>query len=248
MEFEKVCSALYQDMFNHAMRLTYHNRARAQDIVQDSMIRAMNAWGTFVPGENFMASARSWMYRIVTNAFINEYQARKRWNRCLHDDARCIVAGMFQNAEIVQRTDQSETQEANMHAAVPPEVLVDAEREMSEQVAKAIDELEDWQRDFIVLYYITGLSYKEIAEVRKVPMGTVMSRLARAREALEGKLRVFARDELGYKIKSVGAVTSDIVDTGQKPARRKAAKVPKSKADSVQGIMRHDDASTLSVG
>ena len=147
--------------FNYARWLT-HNDVEAEDVVQDACVRAMRFFASLRDDD-----ARAWLLAIVRNTWYSRVAPR-------------VV----------------DTQFTQMHDATPepPDSALDPEALLLQQdavarVRDALDELPVDFREVIVLRELEGFSYKEIAMVIKVPIGTVMSRLARARERLSAALQ-----------------------------------------------------------
>ncbi|HEY9086253.1 MAG TPA: sigma-70 family RNA polymerase sigma factor [Candidatus Tyrphobacter sp.] len=147
--------------YNYAYRLT-RNDADASDLTQEAFIRVFRAWRSFVPGSSFL----SWIYRIVTNLYRDELRRRK---------------GRYQE-EIPEDNAPQEFGGARPLAVQPIDDYV--EGQMSEPVAKALDALAPDQRAVVVLADIEEYSYQEIAEIVGCSIGTVRSRLHRARNQL----------------------------------------------------------------
>jgi RNA polymerase sigma-70 factor (ECF subfamily) len=148
--------------------------SRADDLTQETMLKAFRAWHQYRPGTN----ARAWLLTILRNTFINEYRKNRRAGEQL--DVGEIEA--FTVFEDVQERDP----EGRFFAQI-----------VDEDVLRAIDELPADFRETLVLSDVEGLSYAEIAEVTGVPVGTVKSRLFRARQALQRRLYDYAV-EMGY--------------------------------------------------
>lgn len=148
--------------------------AEAEDLVQDTVVKAMRAKGQFQPGTNLKA----WLLRILTNTFINRYR-RGGLERDVIDgpDAESLTDGWVGSATMRAMRDP-ETQ------ALSPLV--------EEEVQRALDELPAEFRLAVVLSDIEELSYKEIADAMNCPIGTVMSRLHRGRKMLQKTLREHA--------------------------------------------------------
>jgi len=146
----------------------------AEDLVQDTVVKAMRARDQFTPGTNLKA----WLLRILTNTFINRYR-RGGLERELFDgpEADSLTEGWV-GANTMRALRDPETQ------ALSP--LVEAE------VQRALDELPAEFRLAVVLSDVEELSYKEIAEAMGCPIGTVMSRLHRGRRMLQKTLREHA--------------------------------------------------------
>lgn len=144
--------------YNYALRLT-HNEADARDLTQDAYIRVYRAWRTFEPGTSFL----SWIYRIITNLHRDELRRRKgRYQEEIPDDNEPQAFG------------------GQRPLAVEP---VDAyiDRQLSEPVSRALQALSLDQRHVIILADLEEYSYQEIAEIVGCSIGTVRSRLHRAR-------------------------------------------------------------------
>jgi len=140
-------------LWRFALRLAA-NRHDAEDLVQKACVRALERRHQLQPG----SSVLSWLFSIVHTVWLNEIRARQIRNR----------ASMQLSDELGDSFTES--------AALNPEV--DA---MHRQVVAAVEQLPDAQRAVMLLVAIEGLSYREAAEALAVPIGTVMSRLARAR-------------------------------------------------------------------
>ncbi len=147
--------------YNFAYRLT-RNDADAADLTQEAFIRVYRAWRSFVPGTSFL----SWIYRIVTNLHRDELRRQK---------------GRYQ--EEIPEDNAPQAFGGSRPLAVEP-IDEYVERQMSEPVAKALEALTPDQRAVLVLADIEEYSYQEIAEIVGCSIGTVRSRLHRARNQL----------------------------------------------------------------
>ena len=147
--------------YNFAYRLT-HNEADARDLTQEAFIRVYRAWRSFQPGTSFL----SWIYRIVTNLHRDELRRRK---------------GRYQE-EIPEDNAPQEFAGERPLAVSPIEDYV--EGQLSEPLARSLEQLSGDQRQVIVLADIEEYSYQEIAEIMGCSIGTVRSRLHRARALL----------------------------------------------------------------
>jgi RNA polymerase sigma factor (sigma-70 family) len=155
--FESLLLPLMNDAYNLA-RWLMKNQEDAEDMVQESYLRAFRFFASFHEGTN----CRAWLLRIVRNTCYSALQARKlRANE----------------VPIEEETDGVEDP-----SPLPPAIF--DRKATVEAVREAIEELPVDFREALVLRELEGLSYKEIAEVSGVPLGTVMSRLARARNQL----------------------------------------------------------------
>ena len=171
--FEVELLAHLDTLYAVSCRMT-KGTAEAEDLVQDTVVKAMRARGQFEPGTNLKA----WLLRILTNTFINRYR-RGGLERDLFDgpDAESLTDAWV-GANTMRAMRDPETQ------ALKP--IVEAE------LARALDALPDDFRLAVVLSDVEELSYKEIAEAMNCPIGTVMSRLHRGRKLLQKTLREHA--------------------------------------------------------
>jgi len=178
-EFERQALVHTDSLYGAAYRLT-RNPRDAEDLVQDSLLRAYRFWDSFEQDSN----CKAWLLRIVTNTFINEYQRKKRTREVL-DQA---TAEQEATDGVLVHADANDRQS-------PERMLLD--RSVSDDVQRALEGLPEDFRTAVVLCDVQGLSYKEIAEIMQTPVGTVMSRLFRGRKLLAAALREFALAE-GY--------------------------------------------------
>jgi RNA polymerase sigma-70 factor (ECF subfamily) len=165
-QFEALLTPWLDPLYASALRLT-RNERNAEDLVQDTVMRAWRFFDKFQKGTNF----RAWIFKILTNTFINSYRRNTR-ERSLQDESeRQSVEARFFSSDLTEQTQN------------PEEYLL--ERVMSEDVLKAIDSLSIDFRMVVILADLQEFSYKEIAEILDVPVGTVMSRLFRGRKQLQ---------------------------------------------------------------
>lgn len=176
--FERDALPFLDQIYAGALRMT-RNPADAEDLVQETYAKAYRAFNTFQEGTNLKA----WLYRILTNTYINIYRKNQREPIVnpqdeIHDwemaAAHRHTSGGLQSAE---------TQALEL---LPNEIISDA-------LAQVPDDF----RNAVYLADVEGFSYKEIAEIMDVPVGTVMSRLHRGRKALRELLADYAREN-GY--------------------------------------------------
>jgi RNA polymerase sigma-70 factor (ECF subfamily) len=175
-EFERAALPFLSDLYAIAMRLT-RSPSDAEDLVQEAYLRAYANWTSFLPGSN----CRAWLIRILTNSFINHYR-RRRSHRSF--------AGRSEPEHVHALLDAD-----TPRARTPEQNLCDAS--FGDEVSRALDELSDDYRVVVVLADLEGMKYKDIAVILGCPIGTVMSRLFRARRVLEGKLRRVAATDYG---------------------------------------------------
>ena len=160
-------------LYRVALRLTA-DPTLAEDLVQDTMLKAYRSWQQYRPGTN----ARGWLLTILRNTFINDYRRRK------HEPVAMDLEAVEPHA--LYRSIQDTDPEGNFFSQI-----VDA------KVIQAIDDLPTEFREVLALSDIEGMSYAEISETLKIPIGTVKSRLFRARRQLQADLYTHAV-EMGY--------------------------------------------------
>jgi RNA polymerase sigma-70 factor, ECF subfamily len=174
--FELLVGEHLDGLFGAALRMT-RNRTRAEDLLQETFLRAWRSFHTFKLGTN----VRAWLYRILMNAYIDGYRKSER------------------EPEVVDQEDVDEfylyskvhESEDFRRAGNPEEALLNSL--MDADVKGALDSLTEAFRNVVILADIEGFSYKEIAEILSIPIGTVMSRLHRGRRQLQVKLWDYAR-------------------------------------------------------
>lgn len=155
-------------MYRVALRLT-GEAADAEDLVQDTVLKAFRAWASFRQGTN----ARGWLLTILRNTFINDYRKRRRTPVLVDID-------VAEPHAIIHQQPGQDPEGEFFHALVDDRILA------------GIDALPEEFREVVVLSDIEGLGYAQIAETLQVPVGTVKSRLSRARRQLQGVLREYA--------------------------------------------------------
>jgi RNA polymerase sigma-70 factor (ECF subfamily) len=158
---ERAIEEYGKQTYNFAYRLT-GNEADARDLAQDAFVRVYKAWRSFQPGTSFL----SWIYRIVTNLYRDELRRKK---------------GRFQE-EIPEDNAPQEYGGARPLAVTPIDDYVD--KQLSEPLSRSLAALSPEQRQVIVLADIEEYSYQEISEIMGCSIGTVRSRLHRARSLL----------------------------------------------------------------
>jgi RNA polymerase sigma-70 factor (ECF subfamily) len=164
-------------LYSAALRMT-RNRADAEDLVQETYLRAYRGFDGFQEGTNLKA----WLYRILTNTYINSYRAKKR----RPDETE------LDEVEDLYLYHRIGGLEAAMAGRSAEDELLD--RFTEAEVKEAIEELPENFRMAVLLADVEGFSYKEIADILDIPIGTVMSRLHRGRKALQKRLYEFAVD------------------------------------------------------
>jgi RNA polymerase sigma-70 factor, ECF subfamily len=166
--FEDLAMPLFDRLYNFAHWLT-QNREEAEDLVQETYAKALKGFSSFQEGTNF----RAWIYRILRNTFLTSRTGLKA-NQPLDTDEK---AGSEPDLPAEQRT--------------PESILL--EKLDQQLVRKALDQLPMVYREALLLCDFEEMSYQEIAATLGVPVGTVMSRLSRARRALRDDLRELQR-------------------------------------------------------
>ena len=166
--FDELVRMYEKRVFNCALRIA-GNYNDASDIAQEAFIRAFNSIQTFRGDAKFA----TWIYRIVTNVYLDERKKSKSHRLCSLDD----YIELDENPVARQIEDDSPT----------PDVVMET-KERAQALQSAICSLPDYQRIILTLYHSQHRSYEEIAEVLQLPIGTVKSRLNRARQALGEKL------------------------------------------------------------
>jgi RNA polymerase sigma-70 factor (ECF subfamily) len=164
-------------LFSTALRMT-RNRSDAEDLVQETYIKGWRSFHTFEDGTNL----RAWLFRIMTNTYINKYNAKKRKGTEVElDDVEELF--LYKRLGSIDQSQLSNSAEDQML-----ELFTD------DEVKGALESLPEDFRIPVLLSDVDGFSYKEIAEMLEIPMGTVMSRLHRGRKAMQKMLYEYARE------------------------------------------------------
>lgn len=164
-------------LFATALRMT-RNRADAEDLVQETFLKGWRAFDSYQQGTNL----RAWLFRIMTNTFINKYNSQQRRPQETElDDVEELY--LFRRMGAFDQSKMTHSAEDQML-----ELFTD------EEVKNAIEELPETFRIPVLLSDVEGFSYKEIAEMLEVPIGTVMSRLHRGRKAMQKMLYEYAKE------------------------------------------------------
>jgi RNA polymerase sigma-70 factor, ECF subfamily len=166
-------------LYSSALSMT-RNSATADDLIQETYLKAWRFWDKFEPG----TSCKAWLFRIMTNTYINMY---RKWSREPHKVGFEDIEG------------HSESKIAS-DAPIAMQPLLDVtEREafdnlFTDEVKAAIESLPLYFRVVALLSDVQGFTYQEIADILDIPIGTVRSRLSRARSMLQEALRDYARE------------------------------------------------------
>jgi len=181
-EFDILLRENINGMFSLALRMT-RNQLDAEDLIQDTALKAFRYFHKFDRGSNF----RAWIYRILTNNFINFY--RKNQKQPTQIEIENVSFKLKQEgAGFWNRLNDRNNG-------------FDYDDLFDDEINAAIDKLPGEYRIVLLLADVEGLSYKEISEVIAHPLGTVMSRLHRGRKMLQRSLRRYA-EENGYKVEA----------------------------------------------
>lgn len=175
VEFEALALPYLDQLYSAALRLT-KNEKDAEDLVQDAFMRAYRFFDKFERGTNMKA----WLFKILTNTFINRYRRNVKERSIVDGSERDTV-----NERFISR-------EASEYAENPEHYFF--ERLLSDDILRAIDQLPIDFRMVVILADLQEFSYREIAEIIGCPVGTVMSRLFRGRKLLQKTLRQHAID------------------------------------------------------
>ena len=160
--FEELAMPLFDSLYNFSRWLA-QNSNDAEDLVQETYLKALRSFASFQSGTNF----RGWIFRILRNTFLS---SRSNLERRMTD----AIDSADDGHELALDTETPET------------ILIN--RSDSQQVQHAIEDLPVHYRETLLLCEVEEMSYQEIAEILSIPIGTVMSRLARARKAVRQSL------------------------------------------------------------
>lgn len=177
--FEKEFMPHIDSMYNFAFRLT-NDEDDANDLVQDTYLKAFRFINSFSEGTN----AKAWLFRILKNSFINDF--RKKSKEPSKVD--------YQDVETTYNSE--EDAETNQTVDLRAETVQDL---IGDEIANALNVLPVDFRTVIILCDVEGFTYEEMAKILDIPIGTVRSRLHRARMLLKEKLKSYAKS-LGYDV------------------------------------------------
>jgi RNA polymerase sigma-70 factor (ECF subfamily) len=160
--FARLAMPLFDQLYNFAHWLT-QNREDAEDLVQETYAKGLKGFSSFQLGTNF----RAWMYRILRNTFLTSRAGLK----------------------VTMTVPLAEEDETNLAVERDTPETILFERSNRQMLQSAIDGLPAYFREILLLCEVEEMSYQEIAETLSIPVGTVMSRLSRARKTLRDRLR-----------------------------------------------------------
>lgn len=176
-DFERDALQYNRQLYSAAMRMT-RNPSDAEDLVQETYLKAYRAYHTFTEGTNLKA----WLYRILTNTYINKYRKDSR-------RPNEVDLGTVEDLYLYRRIGSEASAEASR---TTEERVLDGLVESD--VKEAVEDLPENFRMPVLLADLEGFSYKEIADILEIPIGTVMSRLHRGRKAMQKGLWEFAKE------------------------------------------------------
>src|SRR6201997_2923183 len=182
--FEELAMPLFDQLYNFAHWLT-RNREEAEDLVQETYVKALKGFSSFHMVTNF----RAWMYRILRNTFLTSR------------------TGLKATMTVPLDSEEDEPKQA-LERETPETILIG--RSNSQLVHSAIDELPVHFREILLLCEVEEMSYQEIAESLSIPIGTVMSRLSRARKVLGDRLRQELEKEQNHGLRGLGGTSRHI--------------------------------------
>ena len=164
-------------MYNFAYRLTF-DEDDAKDLVQETYLKAFRFIDSFQRGTN----AKAWLFRILKNSFINDFRKKSK------EPAKVD----YQEVETYYNSD-------DVDASITTDLRVEAVQDMiGDEISNALNSLAVDFRTVIILCDLEGFTYEEMAKILDIPIGTVRSRLHRARNLLKDKLKTYA-ESMGYQ-------------------------------------------------
>jgi len=162
-DFEQLALPLFDSLYNHAFWLT-GNQAEAEDLVQETFTKSLRAFDSFQPGTNFKA----WIFRILRNTFLT---------------TRTAIAA----SRTVFLEDHPDTFDTATAGPTPEDTLIRLDNQAA--LHAALEQLQPQLREALLLCDVEEIKYKDIAVILDTPIGTVMSRISRARRALRQLLQ-----------------------------------------------------------
>jgi len=172
--FEQTALVHLDFLYNIAVKIT-RNEDDAQDLVQETFLRAFRFFDKYEPGTN----CKAWLYRILKNTFINHYRQQHRRPNVV-------------DFESIEETQEAQVKHTGRKPGDPEENLINSM--LRGDVRTALDKLPADYREALFLSLVEGFSYREIAEMVGCPIGTVMSRIHRARKLMQRELVAHAQD------------------------------------------------------
>ena len=185
--FEELAIPLLDSLYKFA-RWLVHSQNDAEDLVQETYLKALRHFTSFQPGTNF----RAWMYRILRNTFLTSR------------------TGLRAASTVSLDAEEEEGRELAVENETPETILMNHLNSLL--VQSAIDNLPLHHREVLVLCDVEEMSYREIAEILQIPIGTVMSRLARARKIVRESLHSLPRALLSRDFPQSAVCEEEIFD------------------------------------
>ncbi|MCF6150545.1 MAG: sigma-70 family RNA polymerase sigma factor [Candidatus Kuenenia sp.] len=181
-EFEEIAMQHVDSLYNMAVRMSM-NKEDAEDLVQETYLKAYRFFDTFQKGTN----VKAWLFKILRNTFINKYRkAISTPNEVLYEDVELLNSHISHNNEAEAKAKESiDTLESRVESL---------DNVLEDDIKNAIDNLPIEYREAIIYSDIEELTYKDIAEITNVPIGTVKSRINRARSLLKKNLWNYAKE------------------------------------------------------
>ncbi|CAG0926525.1 ECF RNA polymerase sigma factor SigH [Planctomycetaceae bacterium] len=181
--FERDAVPLMVPLFGAAMNLT-RNARDAEDLIQDTFLRAFEKFSQYEQGTNLKA----WLHRIMVNRFINLYRRKKLRNESDFAEAEPFIGG--EDAQLAKDYAGAK----NAKTLLSDAAFLDG---LDGRLRKGLDTLPEDYRDVLVMNVVMDLPYKEISSALEIPIGTVMSRLSRAKSILREKVRAMSEADHG---------------------------------------------------
>ncbi|MCB9894876.1 MAG: sigma-70 family RNA polymerase sigma factor [Planctomycetes bacterium] len=182
-QFESDALPLMNMLYGGALKLTRNSRD-AEDLVQDTYVRAFERFHLFKPGTNLKA----WMFRVMTNRFINLYRRRKaRPENASYEDVDGFIG--YEDQQLLSDFQSGEA----MASLMKNQGFLDS---LDDSLKAALQNLPDEYREVLIMNVIGEMAYKEIAAALDIPVGTVMSRLSRAKSMLRERLSELGSEEI----------------------------------------------------
>ncbi len=182
-DFQQEALAHMDALYRYARRLT-SSEGEAEDLLQETFLRAYRFWGRYEKGTN----CKAWLFRIMRNLNINQAQAKGRKSQ--HESLDEVEDWYLYNRLAGYQTGADDN---------PEKIFF--KNNWSVQIREALAQLPDEFRDPLLLCDVEGFSYQEIAEVLDIPIGTVRSRLNRARKKMQKLLWEYVKEELPRLLK-----------------------------------------------
>lgn len=179
-EFQVIALKHLDALYRHALSLTRH-QSDAEDLVQEAFLKAFRSFHQFERGTNLKA----WLFKILRNTFIGDYRRKQK----IQDRTLSEEAAEFSFYAAAQEEAKKSSNSLPLEEALATSRL---EHVLGDEVSKALDSLSEEFREVIFLCDVQEFSYQEISRILEVPIGTVRSRLARARGSLQKLLWDYA--------------------------------------------------------